>query len=55
MAGFIPAIYDLRCGLKKSWMPGTSPGMTMKHNSLWPRKKRRSFLRRFSFSAKALA
>jgi hypothetical protein len=24
MAGFIPAIHDL-----KAWMPGTSPGMTM--------------------------
>jgi len=28
MAGLDPAIHDLLPSAKKTWMPGTSPGMT---------------------------
>jgi hypothetical protein len=28
MAGHVPAIHALRCKRDKTWMPGTSPGMT---------------------------
>jgi hypothetical protein len=28
MAGTVPAIYGFVAGTKKTWMPGTGPGMT---------------------------
>jgi hypothetical protein len=28
MAGLVPAIHDFPHALKKTWMPGTRPGMT---------------------------
>ena len=32
MAGLVPAIHDL-LGIRKTWMPGTRPGMT---TDRWP-------------------
>ena len=29
MAGLVPAIHVLAAARKKTWMPGTGPGMTM--------------------------
>ncbi len=39
MAGLVPAIHDLTTGAdKKSWMPGTRPGMTegLRNRSMIP-------------------
>jgi hypothetical protein len=31
MAGLVPAIHDLLFGSRRTWMPGTSPGMTAEY------------------------
>jgi hypothetical protein len=40
MAGLVPAIHVLPLGaLGKSWMPGTSPGMTESHSTAGTRSR----------------
>ncbi len=36
MAGLVPAIHVFRSILNKTWMPGTSPGMTNGGGTLYP-------------------
>jgi hypothetical protein len=35
MAGLVPAIHVLLCARRKTWMPGTRPGMTTLEISLY--------------------